>query len=546
MTFIPPPVGPDIIEFATSPKFLGPGSDGLGMPELSVPQRSILMGIYGLAMDREHRLAFLELTEGREPKKGGYQEIVLICGVRSGKTMFDALIGTYESVRWSAKDGDGRWMLSRYLMRGQIATGILIAQDKKGAGIARGYLVGNLHTLEERTGQKFLAPVEGQEKAVTGMLVKLAAPIEIAIYPANAYSVRGVTGLWFVGDESAWWKSEEGAYNQDTKVMKAVRSRFATLSRLRPKRLLTSSKNGESGIIWDEWKRRDSSSALVVLASSWELNPDLDQEFLDREEEKDPEGFAVEYGKAWEKSGSGNMFLEADVVDRAVTKGIRQRQPQPGREYVAWIDAAFKKDRFFFGIGHGENGRAVIDHVRHWTPRSVKGRRTTPLDDEEIVTEITADLRFYSTDRVTGDQYCDVPLQSKFKTHGIQFIYAPVSDPEKAEAFKNLRGAMRGSLVDLLDDEVTAKDLKGLQKLTTKSGHLHISAPRRRGCYDDGANVVARIVQKVLPLGGTLDLAAMNAKALDRDNRRPEVRDRWIPGGDSLDDAYRSMEGAIL
>lgn len=521
MTFFPPPDGPDIIEFATSSKFLGPGRDGLGLPELSVPERATLKGIYGLPMERDERLAFLDMTEGREPRKNGYEEIVLIWGVRSGKTMFDALIGTYESARWSAKNADGTYLLQRHLLRGQIATGILIAQDRKAAGIARSYLIGNLHTLEERTGAKFLASVEGQEKAITGMLVKMAAPIEIAIFPANAYSVRGVTGLWFVGDESAFWKSEEGAYNQDEKVMKAVNSRFATLSRLRPKRLLTSSKNPdipEPGIIWDAWKKRDiRPNVLVMMAESWTINPSLSQEFLDEKEEQDPETFAVEYGKAWARTGGGNVFLPGEIVDQCVTKGVRQRERKPGVEYVAWIDAAFKKDRFFFGIGHGESGRAVIDHVRHWTPRSSKGFKTKPLDDDEIVKEITADLRLYSTDRVTGDQYCDVPLQSKFKAHGIQFVYAPVSDPEKAEAFKNLKGAMRSSLVDLVDDEITIKDLKGLQKLTTKSGHMHISAPRRRGCYDDGANVVARIVQKVLPMNHGIDLAAVNASAMTRD-----------------------------
>jgi len=504
-------------------------------------------------MEREERLAFLELTEGRDPKKGGYEDAVIIAGVRSGKTMLDSVIATYESARWSAMGADGTYILSRFLIRGQLATGILIAQDKKGAGIARGYLVGNFLTLQERTGAQFLAETQGQEKAITGEVVKLAAPIEIGIYTANAYSVRGATGLWFIGDESAWWKSEEGSYNQDVKVMKAVRSRFATLSRLKPKRLLTSSKNGEQGIIWEAWKKREKNDALVVMASSWELNPDLDQEFLDREEEKDPEAFAVEYGKAWEKSGDANIFLPAEIVDACVTKDIRQRAPQPGREYVAWLDAAFKKDRFFFGLGHaerrGDQVRAVMDHVRHWTPRSVKGKKTTPLDDEMIVQEIVADLRLYSTDTVRGDQYCDVPLQRKFEERGIKFVYSPVSDPEKAEAFKNLRGALRSVLVDLLDDEVTNKDLKGLQKTLSRTGHMQIAAPHRRGCYDDGANVVARIVQKLLPLSAGLDISALNSQGAGRDDRHGrdwDDRDGREPGARILEGAFADVMGASL
>src|SRR5262249_39248801 len=149
---------------------------------------------------------FLEMTEGRKPRESGYEEAALICGTRSGKSMIAAVIATYESMKWQPVG-------EALLMPGQGATGVLIAEDRKAAGILRGYIEGFLYSLEEN-GHDVLAEKRGQEKAVTGALIKMRGSIEIAIYSANAYSVRGATGLWFIGDESAWWKTEEGAYNQ--------------------------------------------------------------------------------------------------------------------------------------------------------------------------------------------------------------------------------------------------------------------------------------------------------------------------------------------
>lgn len=504
---IEPPAGPDIIEFAHSRKLLG-GT----VPELSTHQRAALKGLYGLPMERDERLAFLEMSDGVEPRKGGYDEAVLIWGVRSGKTMLAALVGTYESVKW-------RSVVGRFLIPGQVATGILISQDKVAAGKARAYLVGMLHTLEERTGIQILASTQGQEKAVTGSLVKLDAPIEIAIYPANAYSVRGATGLWFIGDEVAYWKSEDGAYNQDTKVLKAVRTRFATLSRLRPKRLLISSKNEEYGILFDSWKRRHHTpKVMVTLAASWETYPGIDQEYLDVAEEQDPEDFQVEYGKAWRKSADGNVFLPADAIDRCVDRSRESTPPKPGIEYVGWIDAAFKRDQFYLAIGHaeplGEQTKVPIDFTRAWNPPSVSKRmKARALDDRKVVEEAVEVLRSYGLDRVHGDQFADIPLKSTFAEHGIQFIESPISKPEHTDAMKNLRAALRAGLVDLPNDAALIKDLKGLIKRETQGGHFHVGAPRRKGCYDDGPNTVARIVNRLLPLSERIDIEEWNRGA---------------------------------
>lgn len=486
---------PDIIEFATSDEYLG-------KDYFSSAQRAILKAIYGLPMERDERLAFLEMTEGREPKKGGYSEAALVCGTRSGKTDLAAVIATYETVRLGP-------VVGKYLIPGQIARGILIAQDQKGAGEARGYIEGNFETLEEK-GIPCLAETQGQERAVTGKMIKTRWPVEIAVYTASKASVRGATGLWFLGDEIAWWDTEEGAYNQDVEVMRAVRSRFATLARLHPKKIVISSPNGKQGVLWDLYQKRESGKTLVVKAPTWVLNLSIPQSFFDEEQEKDPEACLREYGAEFSEASGGNAYLPANIVDQCVERGRTSLQPMPGIEYAAWIDAAFARDRFSFGIGHRSESVAVIDHLQHWTPQ----RKGKDLDPDAIISEVAGVVRYYKCEKLHGDQFSEALINESFRRHGVQFVEVVASAPEKNDAYQNLRAALRAGQVKLPDDPTTIRDLKGLVRKVTPGGQVSIRAPKRRGSYDDAATVVSRLVRKLLPTVAPVDLTAINASAI--------------------------------
>lgn len=511
--------GPDIVEFITGPRYLG-------KTYFSPAQMSVAKAIYGIGLSVEEREAFREMSEGREPRAGGYDEVALVIGTRGGKTDLMACIECYESLRL-------RPMLSEFLEPGENAIGILIAADKRQAGKARGFVEGNFLTLEDH-GWNILDHGSGQEKAVTGQSVRLMGQIEIVVFPANRYSVRGSTGLWFGGDEIAWWESAEGSYNQDTEVMRAVRTRFGTLSRLKPKRLLYSSPNTEQGVLWDAWSKRWRSRALVLKAPTWVFYPGFDEAFLIEERERDPEGFDRDYGANFQKPGGSNIFLPARSIEQCIETGRQETPPEAGREYVAWIDAAFKRDRFCCGAAHGETGAEAevvhVDLVRCWTPQP-----GFPLDDKAVVKDIVETiLRPYGIDRVHGDQFADIPLKTEFARYGIGFIECPTSNPEKHAAYVNLRAALRAKLVRLPDEPLMVQDLKGLISRKTQGGLTWIGAPKLKGAYDDAATVVSRLVMKLLPMASRVDLEKLNAGAIgDRDElfrRRglplPEREDR--------------------
>ncbi len=524
MKTIPIPEGPGIIEFAT--EFLGKGY-------YSPHQRAILKAIYAEPLTSNELDAYREMDDCHDaPRPEGYTKVAAICGTRGGKSDFASTIAAFECARW----GD---VLRDMLMPGQKATGIIIAENKKQGGIVRGYIEGALKTLEGK-GFSMLKVTEGQTRSVTEQVIKLEAPIEIVIYPCNKASVRGCTGFFFIGDEIAWWQSAEGAYNQDSEVMKAVRSRFATLSRLRPKQIMISSPNEESGVLYEAYVKRENSRTLVVKAPTQMLNPSIDLEFLADELEEDSVAYARDYDAEFQPPGGGSNFLAKEIVDQCVRDKPIQILPKAGTFYKAAIDAAFKVDRFALAISHleADGEHAPIDHIRFWTPQP-----KIPLDPDVVVVEICDELKSYGIDKVFADQFADVPLQKLFAKNGIKLVLREHTAGAAIEMFKNLRGALRGALTSIPDIKEVKTELKGLVTSKTRATKVtHIGAPNLKGRYDDNAKAIALVLQETLPKKKTVDIHDYNKQAApetDAWTRRP-----WTdpePSSDEDRDSFSNL-----
>src|SRR5262245_50863412 len=121
-----------IIDMIKDPRFLGDKT-------ISVPQIAILKAIYGLGLTSEELSAFETMTEGRKPRRGGYTEATLICGIRSGKTdKIAANIALYESLTFDP---------SAHLAPGEVAYFPVIAQSTDGARTAWNYIEGKVRLL---------------------------------------------------------------------------------------------------------------------------------------------------------------------------------------------------------------------------------------------------------------------------------------------------------------------------------------------------------------------------------------------------------------
>lgn len=495
----------DIIEFVTGDEYLGDRT-------LSVPQLAVLKAIYGLEMTVEEAAAFSAMHEQRPAKKGGYEEVSLGFGRRSGKgEKIGANVVAYECIRFNPE----------HLAPGETAYGIVVAQNEKQARIVRDYVEAKLRILEEK-GWRVFEEVAAQSRSVTAEVIRLANRVHVACFPCKKVAVRGVTAIVILLDELGHWQLEADAYNADVEVIRAIRPCRATMRArgLRVPLLKTSTPFDEIGAFHDDWKRRDRSRQMVLHEVPTRfLNPTITQEFLEEERIADPESFDREYLAKW-GSGAQSKPITGDMVDACTEHGRLIVPPRPGTEYVARLDAAYKRDTFPVGIGHLEGETVVVDLLQVWKPRS-GGRH---LDDKEVVAEMAGLLRPYGIDRVAGDQFCDVPLKTELQKYGIGFMEKPTTETSKFIEFQNLIAVMSAKQLRLPDDQQIKIDLTGIRKKGKWVG-----APKLANRHDDIFTVIRGIVFDLLPMSQRLDLAEMNRGAMPQTEMerlfRPAHRD---------------------
>ena len=483
--------GPDIIEYIRDDRYLGPDE------QISVPQVAVLKAIYGLSMTKVETEAFLDITEGRPARRGGYSMAWIVIGQRSGKTdKILANIAAYEIFMFNPE----------VLSPGERAYFPIVAQDVEGAGQARGYIEGKLRLLEAR-GFPVLDHGEAQSRAVTGKEIRCHRGVSCKCFPCSKASVRGITAIGYGTDEVAWWRTQEGAYNADVEVMRALRGRIATIGR-QAKRVNVTSPYAEEGVVWEAWEKRHTSRELVVNCPSWVFNPNLDAGFLADEQRDDPVAYLRDYGGQFGKEGGG--YFAPGEVDKVIDRARAEILPHsPGHQYAAAIDVAHKRDLYALAIGHLEDGgRVVFDLIA-----AKQGSRKAPLKDDEVASEYAGYLREYGLDKVIGDQHFDLAIVKEYDRHGIRVIIEPQSEKTSYEMMNNLGAVVRRGLTSVPDMAIIRKDLLSLKRM--RSGQYpRIAAPEKMGFHDDISKAMAVVLMKLLPMSSRVDLAEMNRGAM--------------------------------
>lgn len=517
---------PDIIEFVKSSEYLGPDE------QISIPQVATLKALYGLTLTSEERDAFLSMTDGRKPRKGGHSELWVIAGRRSGKTeKILANIAVYEGFLFDPS----------ILSAGEIAYFPLVAQDIEGAMRARGYIEGKLLRLKER-GFDFLDDGSAQQRAITGKQVRCkkdGASIVYQCFPCTRASVRGLTAIGYGTDESAFWKTDEAAYNPDVEVIRALDGTVATRG-LKAKRVNVTSPFGKAGVAWDMLERAKSgrTNVIVINVPTWVYHPKIDPAYLEEQRFKDLSAYLREYGAQF--GVDGGAFYDPNDVDRAMNRERPEIiQPKEGIEYRAWIDAAFRKDLFAVGIGHREGEDSVVFDLVHWW----QPKKGAPLNDKEIAAELGPMFRAYRIDRVKCDSVADVPLQSDLQRFGVTLEVQRMSNGENNEMHRNFRSALKRGLVNLPKHEMIRSDILSVVTLGSKnSNNYRVAAPNRKGFHDDITKVCAAVALDLMPIG-SVDMEALNSGAMsDRDRL---FKERGFPLPEDPDRLPTNILGAI-
>lgn len=428
-------------------------------PDLSSwrPWLAFMRAFYGLPMDDEDLRLFRLHTGRQDPLEGGYSEAVMITGRQSGKTYIAATVAAYEA--------------ARAVLSGQRVFIPLIAQDQRSASRA---LFG--YVCEALEGAPAMASLITRKTATE---IELDGRVIIGVYPCRPASVRGIRAAFIAIDELAFFTATDGRPT-DVEMLRAARPATATTG---ARVLILSSPYAQAGALYDLHQRnygREDATTLIWKASAPAMNPLLPADYLERMKADDPEAYEAEVEGNFRAGVS--TFLDPAALADVVDAGIRERAPQRGVQYVAYVDAASGsgKDSFAVGIAHKDGERAVLDVVRHWTP---------PFNPSGVISEASDLFRRFRIRMAEGDKYAPGFVAEGFRVHGITYRPAPLNTSAVYMEFLPLVNA---GACSLLDNARLLKELRGLERIRGQAGRDRVD--HRRGEHDDTAVAAAGAV----------------------------------------------------
>jgi hypothetical protein len=439
--------------------------------------RVILIAAWGEALTDGERIIFTRLTgRAREPMER-CEELWAIIGRRGGKSR---AISTLIAFIACLVDHSSK------IVPGERPIVLCLAPTAKQSGVVLDYVNGIIES------SPMLARLIVSKTADS---ITLSNGIDVEIRPASFRGVRGVTTVAVVGDEAAFWYSEDTAStNPDSAILDAVRPSLATTGGMLA---IISSPYARKGAVYEAYTRHygENGDKLVLVAkgASRDFNPSLPQKVVDRAYEKDALAASAEYGG--EFRSDLERFITLEAVTACLMPGTHELPPQRGRTYVGFVDAAGGSgaDAMTMAISYKDDFEsvAVLACLREVKP---------PFSPEQTVFEFVRVLRSYGISEIRADRFGADWVSEAFARHNIRLV---PSDKTRSEIYGEILPALNSREVRILDSKKLVAQFVGLERRTGRSGKDSIN--HGPGAHDDLCNSAAgALVYAVARRGRTL------------------------------------------
>jgi hypothetical protein len=439
-----------ILEALDDPQLFGPHFAG---PTWDA-WRVFLAALFGLPLPDEQLAVFQRHTGRQRRPEGPVREAWLIVGRRGGKSRIAALVGLYCAC-----------FKHHRLAPGEVGTVALIAADRAQARTLFRYVCGFLDTIE-LLGRMVRRRTQSEIELDNGVVIEVAT--------ASSRTTRGYSFVAVIGDETAFWRTEEGAANLDSEVLTAVRPGLATTDGLL---LCISTPYARRGALWDAYRRhygQDGDPVLVWQAPTRAMNATVSEGEVEAALEEDEAAGRAEWLAEFRRDVES--YVSREAVEAVTVPDRRELPPVPGCTYHAFVDpSGGSADSFTLAIAHHEDGKAVLDALRERRP---------PFSPEDVVEEFAAVLKTYGVPIVVGDRYAGEWPPEQFRHHGIHY---EVSELTKSDLYREALPLLNSRRVELLDDRRLVAQLLALERKTARGGRDSID--HGPGGHDDVANV---------------------------------------------------------
>ena len=338
-----------------------------------------------------------------------YRELVWISGMRSGKSFMASLIALYEAFRLAL---EGTPQLRYGLDSSSPLHVMLVAASEEQAQDA---LFSHIRVWVNRPLIRALNP-----KVRKDTILFRDANVELFVGPSTSSTLVGRTVKCFVLDELARFDATVGKRGARM-VYEGLKAASMTL--YDSVRIIISSPLSRNDLLWQLYERGlNHPDVLAIRTPTWEVNPGLTREQLEREYSHDPIAFLRDFA-AEPTGGYYPFFTSWDLIkwhDHNVLELLANNIPVQGEsyDYVLAGDPAIRHDAFGWALAHrDENGRIIVDGAYRQVPP--KRGELDPLEVRGFVEKI---LRRFRVHLAVFDIHMYPELQHWLRRQGVLVV----------------------------------------------------------------------------------------------------------------------------
>jgi len=344
----------------------------------------------------------------REFYNGDYRELVLVAGMRGGKTTLLSYFACYETFLALTSD---LWY-KYHLAPGSPVFGILASAKEEQA---KDTIYAAVKARIERS--PFFDQFEYQVRS------------NYILFPDQNFMIRVVcsSSATEVGRTSKFVCIDEMSRLEETVGRRSGLEVYRALSKSTMTfkqdghRFIAGSPRHVSDMIMRLYQRGQTSPyVLAAKYTTWELNPHITFDDLKDEFERDPLGAWRDYGadpsaaiETYYRDKSIIQFSDRPNVLAMIAEGIRP-VPEPFT-YMLAGDPALRHDAFGLALAHKEEDRFIVDGVYRFVPDK-------EIDPDEVKDFVLRVLDIYPVTHVVFDTWSFVHVQKAIQMKGAKVV----------------------------------------------------------------------------------------------------------------------------
>ena len=453
-----------------------------------------------------HDCGRLNVPNWQDANPLGYNEIVMICGRRAGKSAITAATAAYKLYRLlnihSPQDYYG-------LVPGSPIDLTMIGTDSESS--SRIYDQFKNYANKAPFFSPFIKSMTSGEITFVSEADRgnkdVTPSITVASLPCTTNKARGASNFVLVLDEFAFYRNQIGS-NSDAMYEAATPAtmQFKAGGTREGKResmifIITSpgSKIGKYYTLFKSAMEEGASSPVLAFqCSTAEMNPRSDSPFLKQQHKANPEKFKAEYGGEFLEASES--YVKGSVINECVDQDRPNRDcltmDMIGHKYFWGLDLGMKHDATALAVCHWEGGmndlRLVYDYVdrKMVGHREYQGFRELPLSD--IITWLRSVNDMLPCFKGATDQYGGsmlVQLLHANQVFGMELVH--LTGGINSQMYLTFKTLMESRQARFPNNEEFIAELRLLEATFTNKYQVRVAAPEEKGAHDDMGDAAA-------------------------------------------------------